>query len=688
MHDLSFRRIVKKIFLLFILSLFSSNLQSQVTQLRPINVTEGLNNGYIHAAVDPSSTGITEKIFDSNPYTGDIVQNSDTAIITLSFDNPVKIAKAKVFFWNNGEWDLEAANSEDDLNNKTGSYQSLVNNDAYTSFAWDSVSFSPIEPTLIRLTARNLQDSYVYMGEWVLYTPFTLTSLVILPDPVKLLPETSLQLKAKPVDDNGDVYPCNLDEPIYWASNDRSIATIDEFGIITGASVGTTVITATTTSLSGTTTASVEEDFQSTKAKTMTIKVALVLQNPVIDSTNMRRIHQVRGWTNPLSLVNQIIEEFTQMSGGVIQFQIVETHDDEGIFSRLSGELMTIDTLAYYYSSISRVYGRDVDGTLQNLAEVQGKIKFDYNAMIDYYDLHTKRNNGEIDEIWVYAHPFAGMYESQLVGPNAFWWNSPPLDHPGLEKLLSIMGWNYERGVAEALHSVGHRAESAIRHAYGRWDCKNENPNSWELFTRIDKDVPGKAHIGNIHFPPNGMSDYDYGNRRYVSTHADNWKRYPILLNEQRTVNCQEWRCTHLGYMRWWFNHLPRYTGVTDGILNNWWHYVVDYEGAVEEAMRHTSVDDKNGYSNIVRCKYSLEQNYPNPFNPLTQIRFSLAAPQHVTIKVYDVLGREVKTIIDDWEPIGQHEVKLDGADLASGIYFYGIRAGTFNEAKKLLLLR
>ena len=111
------------------------------------------------------------------------------------------------------------------------------------------------------------------------------------------------------------------------------------------------------------------------------------------------------------------------------------------------------------------------------------------------------------------------MYESQLLGPNAFWWNSPPIkDGTALTRLLSVMGLNYERGVDQAFHSFGHRSESAMIQAYqeshrqGRGIPTSPTPSPWDLFTRINKDMPGQAHVGNIHFPPNGTSDYNYGN--------------------------------------------------------------------------------------------------------------------------------------------------------------------------------
>ncbi|MFQ6618416.1 MAG: T9SS type A sorting domain-containing protein [Fidelibacterota bacterium] len=646
---------------------------------KPLNIIEGLNNGSVQATVVPAfSKGTIEKIFDGNPFTEAAIQNNDSLVITLAFDNPVKITKSKIFFWNNGEWSLEVANSEDDLNNRTESYQLLVSDKDYAYFVWDSVSFSPVEIRFIRLTARNLQNNNIYLGEWELYKPFILISLLIFPDPLRLLPGTSLQLKVKTVDDSGNVYPYNLDEVVQWSSGNRSVATVDEFGKIYGVSPGTSLITAHTSSLTGTITASVESDFESTNAPTLSVKVALVLQDPVLASGQL--LHQRFGWNNPFTLVNRIIEEFNNVSEGVVRFQIVETLDENVIFTRMDGEFISVDSLVAYYSTPG----------WKPLVEAfqQGRLEFDYKAMLEYYDLCSKRNSGQIDEVWVYAHPYASMYESRLAGPDAFWWNSPPLTDTDCEKLLSIMGLNYERGVAEALHSFGHRVESAMWHAYGRWDVHAEELNNWEIFTKIDKDVPGEAHVGNIHYPPNGTSDYDYGNKRYVTTYADNWKRYPILLDQKRTINCEEWGCSHLGYLRWWYNHLPRYIGITEGILNNWWHYMVDYEGAVEEAKNLTGIDIKSDYSNLAPGAYFLEQNYPNPFNPLTVISFYLAESQHVTLKIYNILGQEVRTIVDEWKKGGRHEVKFNGSGLASGVYFYKLTAGNFSEKKKFLLLK
>jgi hypothetical protein len=85
---------------------------------------------------------------------------------------------------------------------------------------------------------------------------------------------------------------------------------------------------------------------------------------------------------------------------------------------------------------------------------------------------------------------------------------------------------------------------------------------------------------------------------------------------------------------------------------------------------------------------YKLYQNYPNPFNPLTKIRFSIPSSGNITLKIFDILGREVKTLLSESKPTGTYEVSFDGGELASGIYFYQLRSGDFIQTKKMMLLK
>ena len=89
----------------------------------------------------------------------------------------------------------------------------------------------------------------------------------------------------------------------------------------------------------------------------------------------------------------------------------------------------------------------------------------------------------------------------------------------------------------------------------------------------------------------------------------------------------------------------------------------------------------------------SLSQNYPNPFNPVTVIEYSLDKKSHVELSIYDLLGRKVKTLVNQVKPAGKHPERWDGTDVtgskvATGVYFYRLKMGKFNESKKMVLLK
>ena len=86
--------------------------------------------------------------------------------------------------------------------------------------------------------------------------------------------------------------------------------------------------------------------------------------------------------------------------------------------------------------------------------------------------------------------------------------------------------------------------------------------------------------------------------------------------------------------------------------------------------------------------KYELSQNYPNPFNPTTKINFSIPKSGLVTLKVFDVLGREVATLVNETRVAGNYTEGFDGSGLSSGVYFYRIQAGDFSSIKKMMLTK
>ena len=108
------------------------------------------------------------------------------------------------------------------------------------------------------------------------------------------------------------------------------------------------------------------------------------------------------------------------------------------------------------------------------------------------------------------------------------------------------------------------------------------------------------------------------------------------------------------------------------------------------------SVEEKTKESNRIPTNYLLNQNYPNPFNPVTIIEYSIPSEvrgqrsegTNVTLKIYDILGREIATLVNEKQTHGNYEVSWDASNNPSGIYFYRLTSGDFTESRKMMLLK
>jgi hypothetical protein len=120
----------------------------------------------------------------------------------------------------------------------------------------------------------------------------------------------------------------------------------------------------------------------------------------------------------------------------------------------------------------------------------------------------------------------------------------------------------------------------------------------------------------------------------------------------------------------------PAYTG---GITSSAVNFFVSRFNAITGVEKST---------NTAKPKFRLEQNYPNPFNPSTLINFHVANTERVVVKVYDALGSEVRTLMNEIKPQGEYHLTFNGSGLASGVYFYSLRAGNYSEMKKMILMK
>jgi len=98
----------------------------------------------------------------------------------------------------------------------------------------------------------------------------------------------------------------------------------------------------------------------------------------------------------------------------------------------------------------------------------------------------------------------------------------------------------------------------------------------------------------------------------------------------------------------------------------------------------------KPGYAEVFALPngHALSENYPNPFNPATEIRYQISDEGYVALRVYNTLGQEVATLVDEVKEAGYHSVKWDASEMPSGVYFYRLTAGEFSQARRMVLMQ
>ncbi len=292
------------------------------------------------------------------------------------------------------------------------------------------------------------------------------------------------------------------------------------------------------------------------------LRVSMIVHNPRLEIVGGQTLSAYMRWHDPEQLAQQYIADLRACSGGLAQYSIVERIVVDGYPIKQDG-------FRYDDASYLRCW--------QQGRGFHTPDAVDYGRLLAEFELIDKIERRQIDEVWLFAFPYAGYYESTMAGNGAFWCNAPPvLATSHCQRRFVLMGFNYERDVGCMLENFGHRVESIMSHVYRQHPGER---NLWARFTRFERDMPGQAECGNVHFAPNSLRDYDWGNPRTVLSRADTWYRFPNLAGPPRPMRCDEWgsgdtRAHHC----WWLNHLPRVPGETDGIRNNWWHYILTLE--------------------------------------------------------------------------------------------------------------
>lgn len=296
------------------------------------------------------------------------------------------------------------------------------------------------------------------------------------------------------------------------------------------------------------------------------VRVLVLNYDPLVPSEGNRRLSQVFKWNNPAKLATEYKEAMEFASGGYLRFEIVEWRNINEIYAQEDGFRYTIEEY------------------VRNRRTGKGwreRIMADYPRLLREQNVAPLVDDGRVDEVWIFSDHYFGLFEASMAGPGAFFINGGVYPQFPTRRPFAFYGFNYERGVAEMMHDASHRTEATLNRAYGPWNLKDPQ-NNWEKFSANDKQSGGVAGVGTCHWPANAEGDYDYGNKRVVTSWADGFLSYPKLDLTRKPVSRDTWSKGpnhHLDYMKWYFGHVPRASGVNDdGRQNNWFKYIFDFQ--------------------------------------------------------------------------------------------------------------
>jgi hypothetical protein len=307
------------------------------------------------------------------------------------------------------------------------------------------------------------------------------------------------------------------------------------------------------------------------------VRVLVINYDPILRQHGDVRLSRFMKWNDPQRMTTNLMRYLREASGGYADYQLVDFIDVDAFPQKRDGFRYDEPSFLEMWKDRKKAHKPD---------------SVSYAAIFRELNLVERARKEDIRDIWIWGAPYFGTdeYAMKIPGDQIYYptdnvWFYRPYDIPDCGRTVWVMGFNYEVGEDNALHSFGHRCEGILSLTVGRgiWHGEAGATNAWSRFTRQAGKFPNDAHVGNVHGGPNAKSGYDYGQTNAVLSAADDWFSYPHLAGEKKLVNCDTWgKPHHLNFMKWWLNHFPRNAGTTAGFYNNWWRYIVDYDDGVK----------------------------------------------------------------------------------------------------------
>jgi len=337
-----------------------------------------------------------------------------------------------------------------------------------------------------------------------------------------------------------------------------------------------------------------------------------------------------------------------------------------------------------------------------------GVYRPDYDAILNRINAQYYVEQLGVQEFWLWGYhhgniePTESNMSSALTGDIS---NSERRndDLPIYNKTYVVYNYNFGRTQAEAVHNHGHQLEAILSYIDNRQS--NNTVLFWNKFVGKQNNVFVTGRCGWTHMPPNTVTDYDYQNFTIVQSDIEDWT--PNRTGQLRNVNANTWGSINYEWpfniipsqqieSHWyiyWFQNMPGFENLIyynqENYITNWWGFTSNWDSCIINDIGLYGIKSGiNQINNFTPKRFFLSQNYPNPFNPVTKIKFDIVNAGLVKLKIYDMLGNEVSTLVKENLSQGSYESEFDGSRLSSGVYFYRIETENYSEVKRMMLIK
>jgi hypothetical protein len=224
-------------------------------------------------------------------------------------------------------------------------------------------------------------------------------------------------------------------------------------------------------------------------------------------------------WANTGDLIEEYIEGILQASQRYLLYKVAAKLEVPKYPILIDGRQYTDVTWTQAIQDDKRSY-RDPHGNY---------VLADYPRIVQEFNIVQGIQSGQIDEVWMFGGPYFGFYESRMIGKGAFWCNGPAVDQEC--RRFVMMGFNYQRGAQEMIHSFGHRAESIL--------CKHFNSQDFQNRLYSGQPTPAPKNEferwllehGTVHRAPGGQ---DYGQNEFVWASALKSEWWPLIVDPNK----------------------------------------------------------------------------------------------------------------------------------------------------------